>query len=76
MGDPAFDAVDLMFWRAEDADAIVARVEHLAPAIGADAERLLDWCTAFAGMVALEMAEAADNSREGVETLVALASRV
>jgi streptomycin 6-kinase len=76
LGDPAFDAIDLLFWRAVDVKTIAARAEQLAPAIGAEVGRLLDWCTAFAGMVALEMAEAADNSRERVETFVALASRV
>ena len=67
---PVFDGL------ARDVETIAARAQQLAPAIGADAGRLLDWCAAFAGMVALEMAEAADNSRERVETLVALASRV
>ena len=75
LGDPAFDAIDLVLWRAEDADMIAARAERLAPAIGADARRLLDWCAAFAGMAALEEAEAADSSRDRVETFVALASR-
>jgi streptomycin 6-kinase len=76
LGDPAFDAIDLLFWRADDFGTIVARAEQLAPAIGAEVGRLLDWCAAFAGMVALEMAEAAESSRERVETFVALASRV
>src|SRR5712691_8211414 len=76
LGDPAFDAIDLVFWRAEDVETIATRAEALAPAIGADGDRLLDWCAAFAGMVALELAEAADSSRERVDTLVALASRV
>ncbi len=76
LGDPAFDAIDLVLWRADDVETIAARAEQLAPAIGADGDRLLDWCAAFAGMVALEMAEAADSSRERVDTLVALASRV
>jgi streptomycin 6-kinase len=74
LGDPAFDAVDLMFWRAESVETIAVRAEELAPAIGADAGRLLDWCAAFAGMVALEIAEA-DGAREQVEALVVLASR-
>jgi streptomycin 6-kinase len=76
LGDPAFDAIDLVLWRAQDADAIVARAEQLAPAIGADAGRLLDWCAAFAGMAALEIAEAPDSSREQVEPLIAFASHV
>ena len=76
MGDPAFDAIDLVFWRATDAGTIVARAQQLAPAIGADANRLVDWCTAFAGMVALEMAERPGGSREQVEPFLMLASRV
>ncbi len=76
LGDPAFDAVDLVFWRAADADAIAARAEALAPAIGAEPGRLLDWCVAFAGMVALEIAERPGGSREQVEHLLAVAARV
>jgi streptomycin 6-kinase len=76
LGDPAFDAIDLVLWRAEDADTMATRAEQLAPAIGADPERLLDWCTAFAGMTALETAEAPGSSREQVELFVGLASRV
>jgi streptomycin 6-kinase len=75
VGDPAFDAVDLVFWRAEDVETIAARAEQLAPAVGADNGRLLDWCVAFAGMVALEKAEASDSAHAQVESLVALASR-
>ena len=75
LGDPAFDAIDLVFWRAGDVDTIAVRAEQFAPVIGADTRRLLDWCTAFAGMVALEIAEAPAGSREQVEPLVALASR-
>jgi len=43
LGDPAFDAIDLVFWRAEDAETIAVRAEQLAPAVGGDATRLLDW---------------------------------
>jgi len=75
LGDPAFDAIDLVFWRAEDAETIAVRAEQLAPAVGADGTRLLDWCAAFAGMVALEIAEASDSAHKQVESLVALASR-
>ena len=75
LGDPAFDAIDLVLWRAEDVETIAVRAEQLAPAIGADATRLLDWCAAFAGMVALEIAEASDSAHKQVESLVALASR-
>jgi streptomycin 6-kinase len=75
LGDPAFDAIDLVFWRAEDLETIVVRAEQLARAIGADAGHLLDWCAAFAGMVALEIAERSDGAYEQVEPLLALAPR-
>lgn len=73
LGDPAFDAVDLVLWRAEDADTVTARAERLAPAIDADAGRLLQWCAAFAAMIALEIAEASDDPDARVEPFVALA---
>ena len=75
LGDAAFDAVDLVLWRAEDVTAMAARAERLAPAIGAEPERLLEWCSAFAAMVALEIAEASGDADERVEPLIALASR-
>jgi streptomycin 6-kinase len=58
-GDPAFDAVDLLFWRAEDDGALRARAEQLAQRLDQRSQRLLDWCSAFAAMVALEEAESA-----------------
>lgn len=73
VGDPAFDAIDLVLWRAEDVETIAARAERLAPAIGAEAGRLWKWCAAFAAMIALEIAEASDHSRARVEPFVAFA---
>jgi streptomycin 6-kinase len=55
LGDPAFDAIDLIFWRAGDRDTIIRRAKSLAPAMDVDATRLLDWCTAFAGMAAADL---------------------
>src|SRR5205823_8102523 len=46
LGDPAFEAIDLLFWQAGDLDTINRRAEVLAPAIGVDVTRLLDWRTA------------------------------
>jgi streptomycin 6-kinase len=74
LGDPAFDAVDLVLWRAEHAATIATRAEQLAALSGADADRVLAWCTAFAGMVALETAENG-GSPEQVKTYVGLAAR-
>ena len=75
LGDPAFEAVDFVLWRVNDGDAIASRAETLAPAIGADPARLIDWCAAFAGMIAIERAELPGASRDEVEALVALAAR-
>jgi streptomycin 6-kinase len=71
--DLAFEAIDLLLWQADDVETIVARAEELAPAIDVDPSRLLDWCTAFAGMTALELAEAPDSPRERIEAAVTLA---
>jgi streptomycin 6-kinase len=72
--DLAFDAVDLLLWQADDVDLIAARAERLAPALDVDASRLLDWCTAFAAMTAVELAEAPDRSDERIEAAVTLAT--
>jgi streptomycin 6-kinase len=73
LGDPAFDAIDLLLWRARDLQTITARAEQLAPRIGVQAQRLSQWCAAFAAMTALEIAEAPHNVHEPVEQLVAFA---
>jgi streptomycin 6-kinase len=82
LGDPAFDAIDLVLgpgqsanlWHADDVDAITARALALAPAIGVDASRMLDWCIAFAGMQASELASEPNNSDVRIQTLLALAT--
>jgi streptomycin 6-kinase len=53
LGDPDFDAVDLVYFRAATVGEIEARAGALGP-------RVLDWCTAFAPMAALERAERGD----------------
>lgn len=75
LGDAAFDAVDLILWQADDLKSIEARTEWLAAATGADAERLLSWCTAFAGMTALELASQGDRRRPRTKALSRLAAR-
>jgi streptomycin 6-kinase len=75
VGDPAFDAVDLVAWRADDVKTITERVQKLAPSIGAEPKRLLAWCAAFAAMIALEKAEASpSDAAERVRPFVALAN--
>jgi streptomycin 6-kinase len=66
VGDPAFDAVDLVVFEAEDVEAIEARAEALR------SRRILDWCIAFAPMAALERAERGDDP----EPFLTLARRV
>src|SRR5205085_1472291 len=83
LGDPAFDAIDLVLgpglpadlWRTDDVDAITARAASVAQAIGVDTTRLLDWCIAFAGMTASELASESDNNSDArIRTLLALAA--
>jgi streptomycin 6-kinase len=59
LGDPAFDTVDLLMWRADDLSTLSARARELGDRLGFPQERALRWCAAFAAMVALELAEAA-----------------
>jgi streptomycin 6-kinase len=72
--DLAFDAIDLLLWQADDVDVIAARAEQLAPAIDVDKRRLLDWCTAFAAMTALELAEARESPHERIQAALTLAN--
>jgi streptomycin 6-kinase len=75
LGDPAFDAVDLICWQADDLETIEARTERLAAATGTHAERLLGWCTAFAGMIALELASQGNGARPATAALLGLAAQ-
>ena len=72
--DVAFDAIDVL-WQADDVVTIAERAKLLAPAIGADADRLFEWCTAFAAMAALELAESPDASADRIQTYIALAAQ-
>lgn len=75
VGDPAFDAVDLLLWQAQDLGTILTRVERLSASAGIDAERLLSWCIAFAGMSALEAASLQDGPRRRIEAFADLPRR-
>lgn len=75
LGDPAFDAVDLILWQADDLAAIEARAGRLAVATGVAAERFLDWCVAFAAMAALELASLTGADSQRVQALLELASQ-
>jgi streptomycin 6-kinase len=74
LGDATFDAVDLMLWDADDRGTIEARAEQLAAAADLDTQRLLDWCSAFAGMCALELASKENVPSARIEVLLELAS--
>ena len=75
LGDPAFDAVDLLFWNATDVATIAERAEALAPRMGVAASRMVEWCAAFAAMIASELAETLDRSHARVRTALELAAQ-
>jgi streptomycin 6-kinase len=75
LGDAAFDAVDLVLWQADDVGTIQARSGRVAAATGSDTTRLLGWCTAFAGMTALELASQGAGHRPRTEALLWLAAK-
>jgi streptomycin 6-kinase len=75
LGDPEFDAVDLLLWLADDVATIVARARQLAGATGMAEARLLDWCRAFAAMNALELATQDGAPTAAIDVLVALANQ-
>jgi streptomycin 6-kinase len=72
--DLAFDAVDLLLWRATDVDMITSRARQLAGAIDTTPDHLLEWCVAFAAMTALELAGTPGTPVGRIQTYVALAS--
>jgi streptomycin 6-kinase len=75
LGDPAFDAVDLICWQADDPATIQARAERLAAATGTHAERLVGWCTAFAAMIALELPSQGNGAGPRTAALLGLAAQ-
>jgi streptomycin 6-kinase len=74
LGDAAFDAIDLLLWQADGVATVETRAAVLATVTSADADRLLAWCRAFAGMAALELAASPEAPQERVATAVALAA--
>jgi streptomycin 6-kinase len=75
LGDAAFAAIDLLLWQADAVETIEARVAVMASATGGDAERLLAWCKAFAGMAALELGTSPETPQERVTAAVTLAAQ-
>jgi len=74
IGDAAFDAVDLVLWRADSLATIERRAEQLAKLMELDAAAILSWCIAFAGMAALELATSPGTRSDQIEPLVMLAT--
>ena len=73
LGDPAFDAVDLLLWQADDVETVASRAATLAPRMGVPADGMLEWCRAFAGMTALELAESTTSASGRMQWIAALA---
>jgi streptomycin 6-kinase len=72
VGDPAFDAIDFVFWGTGEPGVWAAREAELAARLGCDAERLHDWGAAFAALLAAgETARGSDPAHAGA--LLALA---
>ena len=52
VGDPAFDTIDWVFWLTDDPDCWASQARDLAAALSLDRKRVLDWCSAFAAIMA------------------------
>lgn len=76
VGDPAFDAVDLVLWQARTSRSISERTHALGRATGLRPQRLLSWCAAFAAMAAMDVAQASGPDRPEIAVLLALAGHV
>lgn len=72
VGDPAFDVVDWVFWRAGPHDW-ASRSRELASALGMEQGRVWAWCSAFAAMFAASRV-ARGGRQDEVESLLALAA--
>jgi streptomycin 6-kinase len=75
VGDPAFDVVDLVLWRAADVATVERRAGQLAIVMDVDAALIFSWCVAFAGMNALELAAGDGPPAKQIDNLVELATR-
>ena len=71
VGDAVVDAVDWVFWTADDPGVWEPRSRDLAVALGLDHQRLWAWCTAFAPMLAASRA-AQGASADEIAALLAL----
>jgi streptomycin 6-kinase len=74
VGDPAFDAVDLLLWRVADRATLTARAGVVAEAVSVVPERVEQWCAAGAALNAAELAERGETG-EQIDVLVALAQQ-
>lgn len=74
VGDAEFDAVDWVFWAADDPGSWERRSRELASALGLDHQRLWAWCAAFAALLAASTA-ARGGLSDRVDAFLALGSR-
>jgi streptomycin 6-kinase len=73
VGDPAFDAIDFVFWATDDPSTWAARETELAGRLGCDRDRLHGWGVAFAALLAAgETARGSDPAH--AQALLALAA--
>lgn len=63
VGDPAFDAVDWVFWPQDDPEKWRDRCTCLATALGTDGDRIWQWCRTFAAMLAATTAMRGGDAR-------------
>ena len=52
-GDPAWDAIDFVFWPRGTPIEWLERNDRLAQSLGCDRDRLLDWCRSVAPVIAV-----------------------
>lgn len=79
VGDPAFDAVDLILWGAARVGEVERRIAELATATDDDPDRLRGWCSALAAMAAASLARRAGDEHppaieQRIDALLALAA--
>lgn len=72
IGDPAFDAVDWVFWPVDDPQNWRPRCSELAMILSVDGERLWDWCRSVASMLAGNTAQRG-GSPDRVDAFLAMA---
>jgi streptomycin 6-kinase len=70
VGDPAFDAIDWVYWHAQPSDWNI-RIKTLGGALRLSERRLERWCAAFAALIAASHVEHRRASTQEIQALVA-----